>query len=99
MKTHAFTSFAVVRKIGLVASLSILCSCLAGNLSAQTFSYYENLASFGLMDQNNPLVTPTAVGPTACAPTSIANSLVFLNNTYNVPNCSKVRPKSRPTPR
>lgn len=99
MKTHTFISFAGARKkISLVASLSVLFSCISGNLSAQTFSFYENLANFGLMDQNNPLVNPTDVGPTACAPTSIANSLVFLNNTYNVPNLLQSSPEESAYP-
>lgn len=53
--------------------------------NAQILSDTE-AGTFGNLDQNNPQVTPPNVQGTACVPTSVANGLVWLENTYSVPN-------------
>jgi hypothetical protein len=98
MKNTPVSLVGIWKKARFVSCLSALFGCITLSLNAQTFSYYENLDNFGLMDQNNPLVSPAGVGPTACAPTSVANSLVYLYNTYNVPNLLQSSPEESAYP-
>jgi hypothetical protein len=66
--------------------------CSTGILRADIYTYSETLANFGTLSQLSGSVTPpagqdpTAYRGNACAPTAVANSLIFLNNTFNVPN-------------
>ena len=79
----------------LIVSLSAgaFLSIVAANVAnAQIFSDTES-GTFGNLDQNNPLVTPANVQNVACVPTSVANGLTWLENTYSVPNLLQSSPE------
>ena len=69
--------------IKIVAVFSI--QLITWGAKATVYSFSAG-GTFGNLDQNNPLVTPAIVQSQACVPTSVANGLVWLDNTYNVPN-------------
>ena len=71
------------------AFLSIVSASVA---NAQIFSDTES-GTFGSLDQNNPIVTPANVQNVACVPTSVANGLTWLENTYSVPNLLQSSPE------
>ena len=71
------------------AFLSIVSASVA---NAQIFSDTES-GTFGNLDQNNPIVTPANVQNVACVPTSVANGLTWLENTYSVPNLLQSSPE------
>ena len=81
MTSQRFFSVVIVMTLsGILAS---------ANIAHANLTVSENLASFGTFSQINSGVTYTNylnVGPNACVPTSVANSLIYLNNTYSVPD-------------
>ena len=79
----------LVLSLSTGAFLSIVSASVA---NAQIFSDTES-GTFGNLDQNNPLVTPANVQGTACVPTSVANGLTWLENTYSVPNLLQSSPE------
>jgi hypothetical protein len=63
------------------ALLALVASIMAVGTAAHAQSGSENLASFGTLGQLNTAVTGYANG-TACAPASVADGLIYLNNVF-----------------
>jgi hypothetical protein len=93
IQSSSFGRFGKIYWVGALAAFLLT----IGAAKATIYSFAEG-GTFGSLDQNNPLVTPANVQSQACVPTSVANGLVWLDNTYNVPNLVQSSPEESAYP-